>query len=377
MKRYLYTLLGLLLFVACNNDEDLELDSTGLATVTYLTTPNGLGDNGYNDEAAEGIFAFAFETGTRLRLLQPNNDTEAEQMYSQWLTENADADSAVLIIGSSVYEAMARRVSAQHQAELKDIHQRGGRVLLFETEAAIEGITTMAISRYGASYLCGAMSGAFDALVLSAVKGNPILDVSVKGFLDGYNAHHAEGTFDGLSTGTHVEVKYLSDNETGFAMPDSAYHLVSARMAESFVYREMIFPLLGGSAIGVLRAMNDVEDNYGLVIGMDVDQSALSTRVPFSMVVHTGDVLHRYLDDWLADREWPASCTLGMAEGGADVMLHPSFYQKDVPMDDRYRDPETFKRLYEQYKEEAMNGEESLTPAPSPVGEGSAERDGE
>ena len=349
MKRYLYTLLGLVLFTACSNDEELELDSTGLATVTYLTTPNGLGDNGYNDAASEGIFAFAFETGTRLRLLQPNNDTEAEQMFSQWLVENADADSAMLIIGSSVYEQMARRVSAQHQAELANVHGRGGRVLLFETETAIEGITTMAVSRYGASYLCGAMSGAFDALVLSAVKGNPILDVSVKGFLDGYNAHHAEDT--------RVEVHYLSDNELGFAMPDSAYKLMSARIAESCVYREMVFPLLGGSAIGVLRAMNDEEANLGLVIGMDVDQSALSSRVPFSMVVYIGDVLHRYLDDWLLGREWPASCTLGMAEGGADVMLHPSFYQEGVPMDNRYRDPETFKRLYEKYKEEAMNNE--------------------
>ena len=346
---FLSLTISLLLLAACSKDNEVEETQAGLATVTYLTTPNGLGDNGYNDAAAEGIFAFAFETGTRLRLLQPNNDTEAEQMFSQWLVENADADSAVLIIGSSVYEAMARRVSAQHQAELANVHGRGGRVLLFETETAIEGITTMAVSRYGASYLCGAMSGAFDALVLSAVKGNPILEESVKGFLDGYNAHHAEDT--------RVEVQYLSDNELGFAMPDSAYKLMSARIAESFVYREMVFPRLGGSAIGVLRAMNDKEANLGLVIGMDVDQSALSSRVPFSMVVYIGDVLHRYLDDWLLGREWPASCTLGMAEGGTDVMLHPSFYQEGVPMDNRYRDPETFKRLYEQYKEEAMNNE--------------------
>ena len=356
MKRFLYPLLGLLLLASCSSDDDALEPALRQATVTYLTTPNGLGDNGYNDAAAEGIFAFAFQSGTRLRMLQPNGEAEAERMYQKWLTDNADEDSAVLIIGSSVYEQMARRVSAQHQTELSNVHQRGGRVLMFETETAIDGITTMAVSRYGVSYLCGAMSGAFDALVLSAVKGNPILDVSVKGFLDGYNAHHAEDT--------RVEVQYLSDNETGFAMPDSAYKLMSARIAESFVYREMVFPLLGGSAIGVLRAMNDEEANFGLAIGMDVDQSAFSTRVPFSMIVHTGDVLHQYLDDWLEGREWPASCTLGMAEGGADVMLHPSFYLNNPPSDDRYRDSETFKLLYEQYKEEAMRKEKASPPTP-------------
>ena len=377
MKRYLYTLLGLVLFVACSNDEELERDSTGLATVTYLTTPNGLGDNGYNDEAAEGIFAFAFETGTRLRLLQPNNDTEAEQMYSQWLAENADADSAVLIVGSSVYEAMARRVSAQHQAELKDIQQRGGRVLLFETEAAIDGITTMAISRYGASYLCGAMSGAFDALVLSAVKGNPLLEESIKGFLDGYNAHHSEGTFDGLSTGTRVEVHYLSDNETGFAMPDSAYRFISRRDETIGNWDEIIFPLLGGSETGVLRYLNDEEFTMALMIGMDTDLTGMSTRIPFSMVIRIGDVLHRYLNDWLEGHEWPTRQRLGMKDGAADIVITPHFVEHLNIWDDRYNDSNTFKRLYEQYKEEAIDVEESLTPAPSPVGEGSAERKGE
>ena len=62
MKRYLYTLLGLVIFVACSNDEELERETVRQATVTYLTTPNGLGDNGYNDAAAGGICVVAKKT---------------------------------------------------------------------------------------------------------------------------------------------------------------------------------------------------------------------------------------------------------------------------------------------------------------------------
>ena len=346
---FLSLTFSLLLLAACSKDDELEHDSTGLATVTYLTTPNGLGDNGYNDAAAEGIFGFAFETGTRLRLLQPNNEAEAERMYQKWLTENAEEDSAVLIIGSSVYEQMARRVSAQHQAELEDIRQRGGRVLLFETEAAIEGITTMAVSRYGASYLCGAMSGAFDALVLSAVKGNPLLEESIKGFMDGYNAHHAEGT--------RAEVHYLSDDETGFAMPDSAYRFISRRDEEIGSWDEIIFPLLGGSETGVLRYLNDEEFTMALMIGMDTDLTGMSSRIPFSMVIRIGNVLHRYLNDWLEGREWPKHRSFGMKDGAADIVLTPNFFEYLTIWDDRYSDPDTFQRRYELYKEEAMNNE--------------------
>lgn len=345
--------LCFLVLVALSSCSGLDDDATGshrLATVTFLVTPNGLGDNGYNDEAAEGVFAFAFQTGTRLHLLQPGSEEEAGQMYSRWLSENAEKDSVVLIIGSSVYEQEARKVSAAHQAQLASLRQHGGRVLLFETEAAMDGITTLSVSRYGASYLCGVLSGAFDALVLSAVKGNPLLEDSISGFIDGYNTHRTGDTL--------AEVVYLSDNASGFAMPDSAYHVMSARIAELPVYRDMVFPLLGGSGVGVLRAMNDEETNLGLIIGMDVDQSALSPRVPFSMVVHTGEVLHRYLDDWLKGVEWPATSKMGLANGGVDIMLHPSFYENNVPMDDRYRDPQTFRRLYDQYRDEAVRKEE-------------------
>lgn len=112
---YVVPVCCVLALASCSSDDD---DATGreegparLATVTLMATPNGLGDNGYNDAAAEGVFAFAGETGTRLRLLLPKDETEAEQMYRYWLTENAAQDSAVLILGSSVYEDMARKIS--------------------------------------------------------------------------------------------------------------------------------------------------------------------------------------------------------------------------------------------------------------------------
>ena len=157
MKRYLYTLLGLLLFVACSNDEEVERETVRQATVTYLTSPNGLGDNGYNDEAAEGVFAFVDATGTRMRLLLPENEAEAETMYRQWLTDNAEKDSAVIILGNSAYECIA-------QSNHATLTGKGCRVLLFESEAAIEGVSTVIVSHYGVSFLAGAMSQGFDVL---------------------------------------------------------------------------------------------------------------------------------------------------------------------------------------------------------------------
>lgn len=332
---------------ACSKDgEELEPShvTERQARVTLLATHNGMGDNGYIDSSVEGVFAFAFQTGTPMQMLLPKDKEEAKQMYDLWIANNADKDSAVLVVGTEAYGDFVESTPV-------NLTGKGTRVLLFESTITgqPDGVSSIMMSRYGAAYLCGAMSGIMDAFVIAATNGYNTLEESIHGFLDGYEAHHEEGK--------KAELVYLSDGETGFAMPDSAYHLMSRRMADFFVYNEIVFPLLGGSGLGVLRCMNDEEANLGLIIGMDVDQSAFSPRVPFSMVVKTGDVVHRYLDDWLSGKEWPKHQTLGMLDGGTDVLLHPSFYERNPLVLDSYKDPETFAKRFGEYKEEAIRKE--------------------
>ena len=64
-------------------------------------------------------------------------------------------------------------------------------------------------------------------------------------------------------------------------MPDSAYRYIARRANSSFLYNEMIFPLLGGSQAGILRYLNDDEFSAALMAGMDVDQTGQSSRIPF------------------------------------------------------------------------------------------------
>lgn len=343
--RYLLLLMVMALSSCCKDDN--AINHPRQATVTLLTTPNGLGDNGYNDAAAAGFFAFAGESGTRLRLLLPEDETEAEQMYRGWLTENAVQDSAVLILGSSAYETMASR----NRPGLKGA---GSRVLLFESNARIEGVSTVMVSHYGVSWLAGAMSRGFDALILAASDGVPALQESIAGFRDAREAYAGEYEERPCRTTLH----YLADGEAGFAMPDSAYRYIVRRAASVSVYDEMIFPLLGGSEVGVRRYLNDDEFATALMVGMDVDRTGLSSRIPFSLVIRIGDVLKQYLNDWLAGREWPARRRLGIQDGFADIVVTPFFNQHLNIWDARYSAPDTFQNLYDQYKKEAIAKEE-------------------
>lgn len=336
-------LITVLILLNCSdNESENDIIKVGKAEVTLLVTPNGLGDNGYDDVAARGIFAFMEESGVPVRLLQPGNMAEAETMYLQWLSHNASADSMVLVAGSSAYEELLKRIPPS-------LTGRGSRVLLFESNERIEGVSTLMVSRYGAAYLAGAMSKEFDAFIFAAAPGFSTLEDAIAGFRAGHSANS--------SGDRQLTLQYLADGEEGFAMPDSAYHTIYRRAEQYWDYDEMIFPLLGGSGMGITKFLNGDDFTQALSIGMDVDQAGQSRRIPFSMVIRIGDMIKSYLEDWLTGKEWPSARRPGLAEGATGIVITPDFVDNVKIWDDRYEDNDAFLKLYNTYYKEAERKE--------------------
>ena len=360
MTRFWGMLLMLLALTACHEDEDSppQVPTTSNSpTVTLLTTVNGVGDNGYNDSLIDGLFKFYEQTGVVAHLLFPGSMTEAEHFFKDWLTTNANTDSAVLIVSSSAYQQM---VSQQHVS----LKGKGSRVLFLESDAPIEGVSTVAIDRYGACYLAGLILDASPAYILAAAPGFSEIERAIKGFQDGHAAHaaHAED----------VTVAYLADGEEGFAMPDSAYHVMCRRISSQTrnteditFYNETVLPLLGGSCLGAIQAMTDEELNGGLIIGMDTDRRGQSPFIPFSIIVHGGDIIFDYLTSWRHGQSWPATQTMGLAEHATDVIVDPTFkISKLATVFYNAYNKDYFIQKLESYRDEAIAKETSKRQSP-------------
>ncbi len=338
----------ILILASCSHDgpDRLSWEQSRQATVTVLASPAGLGDNGFNDAMIEGVFAFAQESGVKLRLLLPNDTTQAISMYDQWLLDNKSQDSTVLILGNTWYiNAVQRNTPA--------LSGKGSRILLLESNDTLQGVSTISINRYGVSWLAGAMTSNFDALILAAAPQYTVIDESIKGFHDGRNAH--PGSHCGKSCTTRTII--LTPDESGFCMPDSAYRFLVRRAMGYDTYDEFIFPLLRGAQTGVTRYLNDNALTSALMVGMEVNMSGMSSRIPFSVVIHIGSVVNECLMEWQAGIEWPQTRRLGLEEGMADVEIAPHFRKHICVWDDRYDQADTFSRLYEQYLDEAIRAE--------------------
>ncbi len=301
--------------------------------ITLVTTVNGAGDNGYNDKITAGVMKFFESHDVAMSLVRPATVEDARKALHSWLTKDTDSRSLLILAGSE-YEAMMKSEDVALAKNQK--------ILLFESDG-IPGICTFRIQRYGASYLAGCMAAPHrEATVVAALPGEQILSDGIQGFAEGYSAH---------SGGRQAEVRFLADDYSGYAMPDSTYRL-AATMEDSFIY-----PLAGGSNNGFYKYSRERNFVTMLVSGMDADCSTYSKRVPFSVVIKMDEVVEAYLSDWYQGLELAENRTFGLESGVVDIVISPLFHETTDIWEDYYLDETYWKNAYGQYKAEAIGKE--------------------
>lgn len=350
MSKNKFLFLAFLLGVICLTFSSCDKDDTGDSpsspskyhwniSVTVIASINGLGDNGYVDEAMGGIFEFAEKNSIPLNVVQPETMQEAEELFQDWMDSYAAEDSNLLVLGSSAYEELALKASFPEKKG------KGTQILLFESdnENLPEGVYGVNINRYGISYLAGAMCGDRDARIVAAEPNEPILKSAIQGFQDGFQAHARKGK--------QVVVDYLAQDESGFAMPDSAYRYADRIYKEEWL-EEYVYPLVGSSLSGIFKYADEDILFIPWIIGMDVNMAGLQRNIPFSVVIRMGDVLNQRLTEWFEGKKWPKTETFGMKDKMADIELTPTFE------DDIYiGTPPNYKDLYRTYYQEALGKE--------------------
>lgn len=322
-------------FTAC--DEDKFSEQAVEAKILVVTSISGPGDNGYNDQILAGVMEVANSRDVEISLVHPTSLEQAKTLFDNW-KQTAIAEPKLLVFAGSDYEELAKTdgtgLDANHN------------VLLFESDGKDmpEGIKTFRIARYGVCYLAGSMAqGSNQAYIVMAKPDDGTISEASQAFADGYNAHSQGGT---------LTIDYLSETVSGYAMPDSAYRLAS-KMDESF-----IFPLAGGSNNGIYKYTREAALSLLLVAGMDVDCSAYSKRVPFSVIINIKGAVSNYLNDWIDGKELADRATLTLADGMAGIQISDTFYKTLDIWEEYYEDEDYWQKLYEEYKDEAIRKEE-------------------
>ena len=290
---------------ACTDIESLPTASAR-KEVLVLFSPNGLGDNSYNDQMLRGVVRYANSdnaSGVDVDYYCPTSLAEGEQIVAAWCDTTQDKAQRLLVLASSAYKEVVDRQCLEWDLDITH-----NQVLLFESEhSTVPGISTFGLSMYGAAYMAGAIAGeiSYAPLIVLANASDKSIRMAADGFRDGYTACR-----DDAET---VDIVYLSDTDAGYAMADSVYRL----MYDWAMYYNFIFPVMGGSNMGVFRYMREYPRGL-YTVGTDVDQSHLCNQMVGSMVKHIDRVVEEYLTRWAAGEELPKHMVYGLESGYVD-----------------------------------------------------------
>ena len=286
---YIFIIISffLILFTGCRKEEfDLKHSN---ARVEVVLSPEGVGDQGYNDKILRGLQQAAAKYGFTLALHIPEAKEQGIQIYADWLDTPLDDDCerSLFVFSGSEYEYLLEDLTLPDDIR-KD-------VLMFETEREVEGIYTFFVGCYAASYLAGATS-VFDnegeeqkALVIAANPHDRQVRRAVDGYRDGYLAAGGNG----------CDVHYLSEEPNGgYRMQDEAYRFCLENDGNYMYY----FSAAGASNKGVYRFSRE---HSNLAVGMDDDMGFFSSMITMSVVKHMDKVVVDVLDDLLNNREIP------------------------------------------------------------------------
>ena len=267
--------------------------------LTVLIGTDGYGDGSYNDTMLEGILGFCKDhPDVSLSLQQPESIADAGKRLDAWLSKEG---------------------------------------------SVFPGHSSYVIRRYGASWLCGAMSRIFVGIIFKAMDGNDMIEESARGFADGH----------GAASDQETHTWTLANGPEGFGMRDSTYRFVHTKYQELYSTGDffgdiLFFPLLGGSLPGLFDYSR--YNGFIHIAGMDVDCTAYNPGVvPYSLCVNNHLALKMYLEDWLAGKPWLEHQEFGLESEYVQVVPNKQY-------DVEYQD---MAALYEEYYSQAVEKEKA------------------
>ena len=321
-KNLVLFLLGCLLCLTggCSDSDPSapQEDPSGKVSIFLFLSPNGAGDNGYNDLILKGASLMAFTHDVNFYLIESKSVEEAADGFASLLDIYSTymETKALFVLASSEYKEIARHSSqpAEHC-----------RVLLLESSDTEmpEWVTTAKISRYGSGYLAGAMVCGQPAEIILAMPGEEITEEAAAGFEAGFRAH---------TDGKQVRRHYLSDGADGFNMQTQAYRLTDS-IAQRYSAQEEAYatflPLAGTSNLGAYNAFTHFV-HAQQVIGTDTDCNDQNDYIPFSLVWHIDRLVEHYLTLWYQDEPMPDGQSYGLESDYVELCFSDSWDPLDI-----------------------------------------------
>uniref|UniRef100_UPI0032173D9F BMP family ABC transporter substrate-binding protein n=1 Tax=uncultured Draconibacterium sp. TaxID=1573823 RepID=UPI0032173D9F len=274
---YYITLVLLFVVSACTKKDEFDIFSPDFKVYVLLPS-EGLGDRSFVDAIYEGVEAAKIDFKFSVDYIIPEDFSKGEVWINNIGDGSIDKESLIIVAGAQYTQAIE-----SHKAGF-DNHK----VLFLGGKAGeANGLASITYRTYGASYIGGYLSARLKPNCRAAV-----IAAFDAPFLKEYQQGFTQGVID--AGGTVNPPAFISDDFSGFEMPDSAYRLTNSLLPEN----DLIFAMATGSNLGIINAARNYEEQR-YVIGIDADQSWMGfTVVTGSVIKLFGKDIYDYINQF-------------------------------------------------------------------------------
>jgi len=258
-------LIALVLTAGCEGPKASPLPARKLR-IGLMITPQGLNDQGFNDQAHDGIRAAEKKYGIEPVIIEPATMKDPEASLRFFAAQPFDA---IIVVGMAFQNAI-QKISAEHP------HLKFFAVDSDVDEGNIKGI---AFREYEGSFLCGYLAARFS-------KNHKI------GFIGGHNiavidrfrrGYHAGAAF--AASETQVIERFVARDFSGFNKPETAKNIALDMYAQGC---DVIYHAAGASGLGVISAAIETHKN---VIGVDRNQDSMAPGLVLTSMLKRVDLV--------------------------------------------------------------------------------------
>ncbi len=270
-NKYVFLILGLLIICGCERVQDVTRPEPSSAPlhVTMIYPSDCVGSAAYCTAFYIGVRAAEEELGIALTEVNGiENDPEATEIL---LKEAALTSDLVLTAGYQMGDLLARVAP-----EFPDV-----KFAIFDVVLDIPNVASVNYKSNEGSFLVGAIAGLkSESNKIGYIGGAdvPLLHEFEAGYVAGIHA---------VNPDSEVTVEYISEDATGFGLPDRAKELALSQYANGI---DVIYVAAGGSGQGVLEAAQEQQkfiiwvDANGNHLAPGLVLTSMTKEIPASVV---------------------------------------------------------------------------------------------
>ena len=271
-------------------------------TVFYPAESEGLGDRSFADMVFAGVVAASQNHDFHTADIFPGGTVPASSLFKEHMKESPDLEELV-ITGGFDYANLVQESNCDF----------GGRQLLHLDSLLPDcpDLRSVRFRTFAPSFQAGVaamdVSQSGKAAVLAGAPGIPSVEEFIEGFVCG--VVHAGGEV--------TEIRYIADCSQGFLMAEQAMECADQMYGDA----DVIFPVAGGSALGVFESAKQGAQRYA--IGIDSDQWYLGPGVILGSVVkHLDFETSETLASFAAGTFQPGAVSLGLEENRTEFLAN-------------------------------------------------------